>query len=84
MKRGKYKKDMNITRKDLERMIFRLSNATGLKVWTLTKGQHHWRIETKDMLTACIQGKTKADLMNRCEAFLDGVVLTARLNSKLY
>ena len=73
---------MRVTRKDLERIIHRLANATGLKVWTLTKGEHLWRIETKDMLTARIQGKTKADLLNRCEAFLDGVVLTARLNSK--
>lgn len=64
------------------RIINRLANSTGLKVWTLTKGEHFWRIETKDMLTARIQGKTKAELLNRCEAFLDGVVLTARLNSK--
>lgn len=73
---------MKITKKDLERMILRLSNATGLKVWTLTKGEHFWRIETKDGFFASIHGKTKTDLLNRCEAFMDGVVLTARINSK--
>jgi|13_taG_2_1085334.scaffolds.fasta_scaffold170339_1 hypothetical protein len=74
---------MTTTKKDLERIIHRLANATGLKVWILTKGEHFWRLETKDMLTARIQGKTKTDLLNRCEAFLDGVVLTSRINSKI-
>jgi hypothetical protein len=61
----------------IERISHRLAEATGLKVWTLTKGEHFWRLEEREMLT-CIQGKTKADLLKRCEAFIDG----ARLNSK--
>jgi len=72
-----------ISKKDIEYSLNRLSLWTRGASWHITKAPAHYRIESKEHPFVRIESKTKRDLLSRVDAFIDGVQFRMRLTGEI-